>query len=279
MERITFDMNIFTFEFKRNIKSLICWSIGASLIVILYMSLFPSMKDMGIQQLMGEKLEALPEAVLDAFNFSSATDFSNINDYLAYSMQYIAMASGIYGVILGINSIIEEESEGTIEFLYSKPVSRIKIFFSKILSRVIYFCLFIIIIAIITLSISLFVKPEEIKTIDLILNIKNIFIGLSFLGYIFMAIGVLISTILKKGKMATIIGVALFFGTYILGIISKLKDNFSFVKYISPYEWVIPTNIIRDGFEGKFILLGSVVIIASISIATIIYKNKDMNVN
>lgn len=272
-------MNIFKFEFKRNIKSLIYWSIGASLIVILYMSLFPSMKDMGIQQLMGEKLEALPEAVLDAFNFSSATDFSNINDYLAYSMQYIAMASGIYGVILGINSIIEEESEGTIEFLYSKPVSRIKIFFSKILSRVVYFCLFVMIVGVVTIGISLFVKPTEVETLDLIMNIKTIFIGLSFLGYIFMAIGVFISTILKKGKIATSIGVALFFGTYILGIISKLKDNFSFIKYISPYEWIIPTNIIRDGFEGKFILLGLVVIIISISTGVIIYKNKDMNIN
>lgn len=272
-------MNIFKFEFKKNIKSLIFWIIGASFIVILYMSLFPSMKDMGIQELMGAKMDSLPKAVLDAFNFSSATDFSNINDYLAYSMQYIAMACGIYGAILGINSIIEEESEGTIEFLYSKPVSRMKILWSKVLTRAVYFYLFVFIVGIVTIGISLLVKPNEIETIDLITNIKTIFIGLSFLGYIFMAIGILISTILKKGKMATSIGVTLFFGTYILGIISKLKDDFSFVKYISPYEWVIPSNIIKDGFNGKLILIGVLVIIISLITATIIYNKKDMDIN
>ena len=101
-------MNIFKFEFKRNLKSLIYWSIGASAIILVFMGLFPSMKDMGMQELVGSKLDALPPAVLEIFNFSSVTDFSKINDYMGYT-SYI-MAFGIYGVTLE-KSIIQEESE------------------------------------------------------------------------------------------------------------------------------------------------------------------------
>lgn len=272
-------MNIFKFEFKRNIKSLIYWSIGTSAIIVLFMSLFPSMKDLGMKELVGAKLEALPPAVLKIFNFSSITDFSDINNFLGYCLQNITMVCGVYGAMLGVNSIIEEESEGTIEFLYSKPVSRSKILWSKILSRVLQFCIFVIVIGAVTIGISIAVKTNEINTMDLIINIKSIFIGMIFLGYIFMAMGIAISTILKKGKMATSIGVILFFMTYILGIISKLKEEFSFIKYVSPYEWVIPSNIIKDGFDIKFVLIGFLLIVISLIVSNIIYKKKDMNIN
>lgn len=270
-------MNIFKFEFKRNIKSLIYWSIGTSAIIILFMSLFPSMESMGMKELVGGKLDALPPAVLEMFNFSSATDFSNINDYLGYCLQYLAMAFGIYGAILGVSSIVAEESDGTIEFLYSKPVSRTKILWSKILSIFISFYIYVIIVGAVTMGISLAVKPVEVEAITLMMDIKSVFIGMAFLGYIFMAIGVFISTILKKGKMATSIGVGIFFGTYILGIVSKLKEEFSFIKYFSPYEWVIPTNIIKNGFEIEFIIIGFLIIIATLVFANIIYKKKDLN--
>ena len=82
-------MNIFKFEFKRNIKSLIYWSIGTSAIIVFFMALFPSMKDMGMQELVGAKLDSLPPAILETFNFSSTTDFSNINDFLGYCLHYI----------------------------------------------------------------------------------------------------------------------------------------------------------------------------------------------
>ena len=270
-------MNIFKFEFKRNLKSLIYWSIGTSAIIILFMSVFPSMESMGMKELVGDKLDALPPAILEMFNFSSATDFSNINDYLGYCLQYLSMAFGIYGAILGISSIIEEESEGTIEFLYSKPVSRTKILWSKILSIVACFYIYVIVVGAVTMGISLVVKPEEIETLTLMMDIKSVFMGMAFLGYIFMAIGVFISTILKKGKRATSIGVGIFFGTYILGIVSKLKEEFSFIKYFSPYEWVIPTNIIKNGFEMKFIIIGFLIIIGALVLANIIYEKKDLN--
>ena len=47
----------------------------------------------------------------------------------------------------------------------------------------------------------------------------------------------------------------------------------------SPYEWVIPSNIIKDGFELKFVLIGFLLIIISLIAASVIYKKKDMNIN
>ena len=63
-------------------------------------------------------------------------------------LQYIVMAGGIYAAILGVSALVKEESEGTIEFLYSKPVTRSKIVTSKILASAVIFFIFIIIVGI-----------------------------------------------------------------------------------------------------------------------------------
>ena len=109
-------MNVFKIEVKRGFKSLLIWSIVCILLIVLFMSMFPSMKDSGMQELVNTKMDALPEAILDAFNLKDAPDFSKLNEYFAYVFQYIVMAGAIYGGILGAKSLIEEESEGTIEF-------------------------------------------------------------------------------------------------------------------------------------------------------------------
>lgn len=48
-------MNIFKFEFKRLLKSCIIWSLVCGVLITLFMSLFPTMEDMGMQQIVNDK--------------------------------------------------------------------------------------------------------------------------------------------------------------------------------------------------------------------------------
>lgn len=272
-------MNIFKFEFKRNLKSLIYWSVGTSLIIIFFMIFFPSMQSSGMQEIATAKFDALPKEMLEAFNISSVANLTTLTGYLGYCVQFIAMACAIYGILLGIPITIEEESEGTIEFLYSKPVSRSKILWSKIAQKIATLFIFIAIITIATMAVSVAVKPEDVKTMELLMDIKLIYVGVFFLALIFMAIGVLISTLLKKNKGAISMAFGMFFITYIIGIISKLKESLNFMKYISPYEWFVPSEILEKGFDLNYVILGLVVIGISLLSASFIYKKKDLYIN
>ena len=49
-------MNIFKFEFKKVIKSCIIWSLVCGALITLFMSLFPTMEDMGMQQIVNNKM-------------------------------------------------------------------------------------------------------------------------------------------------------------------------------------------------------------------------------
>lgn len=271
-------MNIYKFEFKRMLKSCIIWSLVCGGLTVLFMALFPSMKDMGMQALVDEKMGALPTEMLKAFNIDESMDFSNVYNYLGYCIQYIAMASAVYGGILGVSSLIKEESQGTIEFLYSMPITRTKIVTSKLLSIVSIYMVYIIIVGTMTMGVTTIVKPDDIKIIELIINIKMIFLGITLLGLIFLSVGMLISTIIKSDKGAISISIGIFFVSYFMGIVGKLKEDFEWMKYLSPFDYYVPNNLIKDGFEAKYVLIGICIIIVSLIGTYMIYRKKDMKI-
>ena len=63
-------MNIFRFEFKRLIKSCLIWSLICGGLTVLFMALYPSMKGIGMQEIVGNKMDELPKELLKAFNTS-----------------------------------------------------------------------------------------------------------------------------------------------------------------------------------------------------------------
>lgn len=269
-------MNIFKFEFKRQFKSLMIWTIVCSALVVLFMALFPSMKEMGMQDLVGDKLDALPPAMLEAFNISGMMDFSNIKDFMGYCLQYIVMASGIYGIIIGVSALSKEEKEGTIEFLYSKPVSRSKIVTSKLSSSALIMFIFIIIVEAVTMVAGIMVKPEEVKTIDLLIDIKTIYIGMALLSYTFMALGFMLSVLIKARTNVTAISLGVFFLSFFMGVIGKMKEGLEWLIYLSPTDYFIPSKVLNDGFEAKYMIVAVGLIIISILITYIAYNKKDL---
>ena len=271
-------MNVFNFELKRNIKSCFIWSIVCSLIIIFFLSVFPSMKDMGMQGLVGAKLDALPQSMLKALGLENMIDFTNITEYLAYSLQYIAMASYIYALILGVNSLLEEESSGTIEFLYAKSISRKEIVSFKIASRVFLLFLFLVVLFSATIIMSMFLKPQDLKIIDLVRGVTELFEGIGFVSFVFLFIGVFLSTVLKPSNNFTAISIGVFFMSYILGIAGKLRDGLNVLRYFSPFDYAMTTEIVKIGIEPKYILLGCIIIIFSIIASYIIYEKRDMKI-
>lgn len=271
-------MNIVRFEIKRYFKSSIVLALICGGLILLFMALFPSMKDSGIQDLVATKLDAFPEGFLEAFGLDDMVDFTDIMQYMAYTIQYISMALAIYGLILGVNTLLSEEAEGTIEFLYAQPISRNQILISKIFSNIYLLFQSIIIIGIMTMGISAITKTEDYKLMELLMDIKSVFIGIGFVTYIYFFLGLLLSTILKPSLNTTSISLGIFFITYVFGVISRLRDNLSWIKFFSPFDYGFPMDIVRQGWEIKYIISGIIIIFVSILLTFFIYNKKDMKI-
>lgn len=270
-------MNVFKWEFERLLKPMIIWAIVCIGCIILFMSFYPSMSNVGMENLIKTELDALPEAMKEAFNLHKSVDFSKLSDYSLYIIQYIAMAVGVYGAILGVSSLVKEESEGTIEFLYSKPIKREKIVSVKLMASSMIFLLFIILLCISNIIVSVVIRPENMKVVQVLKEVTILYIGMLFLGYIFMAIGFLISVFIKSAKQAVPMALSVFFITYILGILGKLKEQLKILLYFSPFNYGLPDEILTSGLDLKYCIVGIAIIIISIVFTFVIYRKKDFS--
>ena len=125
-------------EIKINFKNFIIWTsilIGMFLVVFL---IYPSLVAEENIDSINEMMKIFPEDVLRAFNM----DISNIDSAFGWlkteGFVFVLLITGIYSSILGSNILLKEESDKTIEYLNSLPVTRKAIVISKIKTAVIY---------------------------------------------------------------------------------------------------------------------------------------------
>ena len=53
-----------------------------------------------------------------------------------------------------------------------------------------------------------------------------------------------------------------------------MQDNLNGLLYLSPSDYVVPSNIIRDGFEARYVISGIIIIIVSLILTYLIYNKK-----
>ncbi|PLV56387.1 ABC transporter permease [Thermotoga sp. SG1] len=261
-------MNVLRWDLKRYIKSTLAWTIVLILLQFMYAAFYPSMAKE--TELITKWMKVMPKAFVKLFGLEDM-DFSNIMNYLAMvSSIYVTLVGGVFASLTGVRSISREESEKTIEFLLSKPVSRSEVVFSKFLSSLIHVLIFD---ALLFVSLFFFANVYSSSPIEMD---KFIVFALSqtVLHITLMNISFLVGTL--RSDSALSFGLGTTFVLYVLNMISKLTDSAEFLKYFTPFSYTDPSNIIRHGFpeySGLFFVLVN----ASLLIVSIVsFSRKDI---
>lgn len=268
-------MNIFNFEMKRQVKGLFWWTLILAGFLLMYLAAFPSMKDLAMA-----KFDALPEEMLAAFNIDMAIDLGDFNQYFGMIYTYMLLALGCYAAILGTNALSREENEGTIEFLNSQAVTRTKIVTSKLLASLV--ALGIVgagLTAAAVLGGSMF-SDGAADNMAMFAVIKVTFMPV----LVYLGLGFLLSTIVPRSAKGSSIALALFFGTYLAGVISSLVENLEFLKWLSPMQYATTNDVLESSlalgdtpFAWGGVILGFVITALALVAAYTIYQRKDLH--
>ncbi|MCO7175443.1 ABC transporter permease subunit [Sporolactobacillus kofuensis] len=268
-------MTLFRLECKTHRKTLLVWIIVVALLTLGLVSLFPAMKDMGLQQM---DLKAMPKEMLKAFNLSDMAALSTIKGYFGYEFQYVMIATGIFSAMLGTNALAREESEGTISYLYAQPISRLSIVASKMVANSLIYTTYWL-ISMIFAFVSCLIFKEAGASVS---NLFKAFAQLTFAGWImgltFLMVGFLLSSLLSSNKSATSLSLGLVFLTFILGVVGKLKDDFQVLVYFSPVDAALPSAVFKNGIEWNYIMTDLVVLFITCLLTFWFYKRKDLKV-
>jgi ABC-2 type transport system permease protein len=265
-------MLLFFREISFNKKSFIIWTIALIALLFLSMSMFSSFsKD---AESLTTLMESFPEEMMKAFNMSNV-NFSDSMDYFSYIFQYVFLFAAIQYILLGSNILSKENGDKTIEFLYSKPITRDYILTSKLFSGFLQIIIFNILgILFSILSFKLFTSSDFNLSVLILL-----WISLLIANILYFCLGFVVSIFLKKAKQALPVSLGIVLGTYFLSIVASLNEKLEFLKYFSPFRYFDGLTIIRnEKISGFYLLLSVIIIIVCISISYIKYSKKDLKV-
>jgi len=202
--------NLLINELKKNFKSFVIWLIILAAINACMFAGFESVASAA--ESTKDMLSQYPEAFVKAMNLDQF-DMTNILHYFA-SRSYIIVTlfGSIFAVMLSSCILSKEESDRTIEFLISKPITRHEIVSAKYLCVLIYLLLFNVLFAT-----SNYVFMEIFKTSDFAIEpFLLVSLGSFLIHLIFASVCYLLSVFITNTK--AIISVS--FGTVFIACIS-----------------------------------------------------------
>lgn len=264
--------NLFFKEMRRNALSLLLWMVVITLLISLTMSVYRTFlanqsKVMGMMTL-------IPKGALQFKGISNFDDLlSVLGFYSVNNVIYMMVLGSIFAIVLSSGILLKEEYNKTAEYLLSWPLTRSEVFFSKL--AVVFLNIFLLNLA---TALAGFISIEIVKSGPV--NIRA-FLILSLytllLNILFGAIGLFMSTLIKRAKPITTFSIGLVLIFYFIYTLSKITESVAKVGYLSPFKYA-NTNAIDPSYTldpwHLLYFVGGSLLLAGISYR--IYTRKDI---
>ncbi len=262
---------MFKRELKLNLKSFIIWiSILMGLFLVVFL-VYPSITNSANMGMIDEMMKMFPKEMLKAFNMDITTIDSAFGWLKTEGFVFVLLITGIYSGILGSNILLKEESDKTIEYLNSVPVTRKNIVLSKILCGLFYIILMVVIIGIFNF-IGLSLSGEFDKKLYILLSSTPLFSSI-----VIFAICLFLSTFTHKTKKTLGISLGIVFVSYFLNIISEIGESTEFLKYISIFTLADIRNVILNvSINPLFVVLSIGIAVVFIILTMFHYEKKEL---
>ena len=255
-------------EMKANFKSFLIWLLVLIGIFLMVFLVYPSIINSDNIKMMDEMMKMFPSQMLKAFNMDISVIDSAFGWLKTEGFIFVLLIIGCYCAILGSNILLKEESDKTIEYLNSLPITRNKIIFNKTIVGLIYIILMVIILGIFNF-IGLSLSGDFDKKQYVLLSITPIFSSI-----VIYFICMFLSTFTNKTKKMIGISLGIVFISYVFQTISTLDKSVEFLKYISVFTLADIRNVIVDIYINPLMVFISVLLSVIFLILTIIRYNK-----
>jgi ABC-2 type transport system permease protein len=263
-------MNVFKFEMRNKLSSMLIWTGSMVLLMVLFMAIFPafSADAEGMQEL----IESYPPEFLAAFNISNV-DLSTVMGYFTMIFVFAQVALAVQASNYGVGLLSVEERMLTADFLLTKPVNRVTIVTSKLISSIIA-----IVVTNIGLFLSTYLMMEAVKgdqTYDtdvfLLIMASTILFQLFFLG-----VGMFISMFMGRIKNVLPVSMGLAFGMYFVSMLGSILEVDKF-DYFTPFKYFDPNYILLDGqWDTTLTIICVVIIVISVAASYILYQRRNI---
>ena len=166
-------MKLYFRELKAYRNSTIIWIVSLSLLVIVFLSMFPSFtKDVEETK---NILQNLPPFMASAAGISPNVMFS-IYGFVSWLLTFVTLAGAVQSMNLGVGILSKEESGKTADFLLTRPISRKSVITSKLLAAFSLILITNIVFCLTTFAMAVVVVDTDFSATTLMLVLGKLFL-------------------------------------------------------------------------------------------------------
>lgn len=250
--------------------STLWWALGIAALIIVTLIFYPTIRNQTGQ--LDQSFNNLPQSAKSLF--TDTQDLFSPIGYLSSQLFYLMlpMLLTILSIGLGSSLIVKEESDGTIELLLSRPLSRGRLVMGKGLAG-------LVIIGVVGLVAS-GVAVAMCRIINMNVGLADVFVAgiyATVLAMLFGSIAYWAASLGRAGRGASI-GVAALvaLGGY---IISSLVDVVAWLKWpakFSPTHYYHPGDILAGHYSWRPLVVYAVIILGFGFLAWVSFRRRDL---
>lgn len=260
--------SIFKWTIWQRRWSTVWWCVGIVVFIIVNLAFYPTIRDQAAE--LNKSFAGLSDSTLALFG---GTDFFSPVGYLNSQVIYLMLPLllSILGIGLGSSLIGREESEGTLELLLARPVSRTRLLFAKALAGT-------AILAVVTTLGSL-VTIVLAKAVNIGVPVSYIIAACFACFMLVLAFSSLAFLLSATGRgRAAALGVAVVYslGGYIIGSLAGTVHWLKNPSYIFPYHYYNSAEILRGNFSWSSIVFFGLFIAGCMILSWVSFRKRDL---
>ncbi len=264
-------MNIVKFEIIRNLKTTIIWTIAIVLIGSLYVAMGPTFTKES-DALVG-MLTSMGDDFLNGLGIDLDTFFSPIG-FFSYIGGFIALAMAVQAMLYGLKAFVTEKNQQSIEFLYTKPKSRINIYFSKMIANIVLLTVTQVVVITALFTLTAVINDVDYSQRLMLLELAT-FIPIQ---YLFLFLGSAIGVSVNRLKNVVPVALLFCFGMFFLNMLSGVVDaamlgNLSFFNYYN-----LGDVTASGSYDAGYVALTVLIIVVLFVYSIIAIKVRDLKV-
>ncbi|MGD8604383.1 MAG: ABC transporter permease subunit [Anaerolineales bacterium] len=262
-------MNIYWHEFKMHLRSVIIWSLSQVAMIFLFTWIFSSIAVDA--ELLNQTLSQFPKELLIAFGMENL-DLATVLGFFSFAFLFSQILLSIQAANYGFGILSVEERELTADFLMTKPISRRRILFSKVLAAFTGLTL-----TNLTVWISSFVfinlfKGDRAYDVN---TLVKLLASIVLFQLVFLMLGLFISLLVRRVRNVTPFAMGLAFGMYVLSAFGGMLGDVK-LELITPFKHFDPNYIISHQAYPSTLWISLVYIVVAAVGTYVLYLRRDI---
>lgn len=250
-------------------RATIAWSLSLVGIIAMQLSVYPTIKS---QPGLSEMYSKLPDAMKAMLGMKGDLDFSSGPGYLRGEIFgfTIPLLFLVFGIGAGAAVIAGDEEKGTLGLVLAQPVRRARVVLERYAASVVDAAVLATMVFL-TIAIEGPLVGLHVSTADLLFATA----ATMLLGVIFGAIALAVGAATGHRGLALGAGAGVAVVAYLLDSLANLTDVLEPFRFLSPFHWAAPADIVTGGPVTGLVWLVAVSL-AFVAIAAVAFGRRDV---